>query len=61
MTEIIEMVQVLLDMRTDTYLQCKYTLLAVSADNSDLADFTKKLFRLTDSRRPLLLGMDKTV
>lgn len=61
MTEIIEMAQVLLDMRTDTYLQCKYTLLTVSADNPNLADFTKKLFCLTDSRRPLLLGTDKTV
>lgn len=57
MTEIIEMVQVLLDMRTDTYLQCKYTMLAVSADNPNLADFTKRLFRLTDRRRPLLIGM----
>lgn len=57
MEEIIEMVQILQGMGTDTYLQCKYTLLAASRDRRRVEKFTRKLFSLTDSRRPLLIGM----
>lgn len=57
MKEIIEMVQILLSMSTNTYSECKYTLLAVSKDDPKLKNFISKLFGLTDSRRPLLIEM----
>ena len=57
MIEIIEMVQTLQRMGTDTYLQCKYTLQAVSRDQQREKDFINKLFSVADSRRPLLIEM----
>lgn len=56
MTEIMEMVQILQRMSTDTYQECKYTLLAGSRKRPRVDDFTRKLFALTDSRRPLQIG-----
>ncbi|MBD5463651.1 MAG: hypothetical protein HDR24_11460 [Lachnospiraceae bacterium] len=57
MKEITELVQVLLSMSTNTYLECKYTLLAVSKDNPKLNNFINVLFGLTDKSRPLLIEM----
>lgn len=59
MKEIIEMVQILSEMGTDTYLQCKYTMQAVSRDQKRVEDLIDGLFRITDSRRPLQIGMKK--
>lgn len=61
MKEVIEMIQVLLEMHTDTYLRCKYTLLAVSRKQQCAEDFVIKLFSLTDSRRPLLIEMKESI
>lgn len=61
MREIIEMVQILQGMGTDTYLQCKYTFLAGSRERQWVEDFTRKLFSVTDSHRPLQIGMKETV
>lgn len=57
MKEIIEMVQILSEMGTDTYLQCKYTMQAVSRNQKRTEDFIEKLFSVADSRRPLQIGM----
>lgn len=57
MKEIIEMVQILLEMGTDTYLQCKYTMQAVSGDQERAEGFIEKLFCVVDGRRPLQIGM----
>ena len=57
MKEIKEMPYILLHMDTDTYLQCKYMLQAASRGRKRVEDFVNKLFSLTDSRRPLLIGM----
>ncbi len=59
MKEIIKMTQTLQRMSTDTYLQCKYTLQAVSRNQQREKDFINKLFSVADSRRPLLIGMKK--
>lgn len=59
MKEIIEMVQILSEMGTDTYLKCKYTMQAVSRDQKRVEDLIDKLFHITDSRRPLQIGMKK--
>lgn len=61
MKEIIEMVQILSEMGTGTYLQCKYTMQAVSRDQKRVEDFIDKLFRIADSRRPLQIGMKEEV
>ncbi len=55
--EIIEMAQILQEMGTDTYMECKYTLLAVSAKRPNLAAFIRELFNVADRRRPLLICM----
>ena len=57
MIEIIEMTTMLQRMDMDAYLQCKYTLQAVSRDQQREKDFIDKLFSVADSRRPLLIGM----
>ena len=57
MEEIIDTIQVLCEMGTDTYMECKYTLLAVSRQRPAVNDFMKELFRLADQRRPLLICM----
>lgn len=57
MKEIIEMIQVLLEMRTDTYLKCKYIFLAVSTEHQGTYDFISKLFEFTDKGRPPLIEM----
>lgn len=59
MKEIAGMVQCLLEMRTDTYMMCKYTLLAVSMGHHGTHEFMEKLFSLADRKRPLLIGMKK--
>lgn len=56
MKEIMEMLQILHDMGTDTYLKCKYAMQAVSReDNTE--DFVSKLFTVADRHRPALIGM----
>lgn len=57
MEEIKMMIQILSEMSTDSYLQCKYVLMAVSRERPRVEDFTKKLFNLTDRRRPLQIGI----
>ena len=57
MIEIIEMVQILQRMDTDTYQECKYTMLAGNRERPLVENFTRMLFSLTDSRRPLQIGM----
>lgn len=57
MKEIIEMVQDLLEMSMDTYMKCRYVLLAVSADHQGTYDFVNKLFEFTDRHRPLHIEM----
>lgn len=57
MKEIIEMTQILLQMQTDTYMQCKYILQAVSMEHQGTNNFVNKLFSFTDSHRPLLIEM----
>lgn len=59
MKEIIEMIQILLEMSTDTYLKCKYIFLAVSTEHQGTHNFINKLFELTDKRRPLSIEMKK--
>lgn len=60
MKEIIEMARMLLEMDTDTYLRCKYAMLVVSrGEPGPMEDFARKLFSLTDSRRPLQIGEDR--
>ena len=55
--QVIEMIQMLLEMSTDIYLQFKYTMQAVSKGHHTTDKFVDKLFSLTDERRPLLIGM----
>lgn len=57
MKEIIEIVQILQGMGTDTYQQCKYMMQAVSRDQERAEDFIEKLFCVVDGRRPLQIGM----
>lgn len=57
MEEIIDTIQVLCEMGTDTYMECKYTLLVVSRQHPAVNDFMKELFRLADQRRPLIICM----
>lgn len=59
MKEIIEMIQILLEMGTDAYTECKYILLSVSAGQQRTHNFMNKLFEVTDRYRPLLIGMKK--
>ena len=61
MKEIVEMTQILLEMQTDTYMMCKYTMQAVSRDSQQMEAFVNKLFSLIDSRRPLLIGMKEAI
>lgn len=61
MKEIIEMFQILLEMNTNTYLMCKYTLLAVSREEQCAEDFIIKMFSLTDSHMPLLIEMKEEI
>lgn len=56
MKEIVEMLLMLHEMGTDTYLQCKYAMQAVSRGNST-EKFVDKLFIVTDRHRPALIGM----
>ena len=55
MEEIIGAIQVLCEMGTDTYTECKYTLLAVSRQRPAVNDSMKELFRLADQRRPRII------
>jgi len=59
MKEAIEMTQTLLEMRTDTYMMCKYMLLAVSMEHQETHNFMKTLFERIDKKRPLLIGIKK--
>lgn len=61
MKEIIEMIQILLEMDTSTYMECKYILLSVSVGHQGTHNFMNKLFELMDKHRPLLIGMKKGV
>lgn len=57
MEETIDTIQVLCEMGTDIYMECKYTLLAVSRQRPAVNDFMKELFRLADQHRPLIIYM----
>lgn len=57
--KIIEMMRVLTEMETDTYMQYKYILLSVSKRRNSLNHFIKMLFGLTDNHRPPLIEMKK--
>ena len=58
MKEVFKIVQGLQELSTDTYMQFKYTMLAVSrAHQTYDYDFAKDLFSLADKHRPLLIGM----
>ena len=57
MKEVIEMTRMLLGMSTDTYLECKYILMAVSMEHKGKQNFINELFRFTDKHRPLLIEM----
>ena len=57
MKGIVEMVQVLMGMGTDTYAKCKYVLLAASVGEPKMKFFFEKLFGKIDRRKPLLIGM----
>jgi len=59
MKEIIGMIQILPGMGTDTYLKCKYVLLASSMERPNVNAFFKVLFEVADRKRPLLIGMKK--
>lgn len=61
MKEIIEMIQILLEMGTDTYTECKYILLTVSAGHQGTHNFMNELFDYTDGHRPPLIGMKEGV
>ena len=61
MKEIIEMVQILSEMGTDTYLKCRYIFLAVSTEHQGMHDFINKLFELTDKRRPRSIEMKEGI
>lgn len=54
--EIVELVNILTEMSLDTYMRCKYTILAACKHDGSLYFFTK-LFALVDKRRPKLLEM----
>lgn len=56
MKEILEMLHMLHEMGTDTYLQCKYIMQAVSRGGST-EKFVDKLFTVSDRHRPALIGM----
>ena len=57
--EIVEMVTILMEMSTDTYLKCKHMILADARTRSSAGtiNFLDKLFELTDKNRPLMLEM----
>ncbi len=57
MNEVIEITRMLLKMRTDMYLKCKYMLMAVSTEHPGMYNFVNELFRYTDKCRPLLIEM----
>lgn len=59
MKEVIEMAQALLEMKPDTYMKCKYILLAVSREHEGTKAFVRELFNFTDRKRPLLIEMKK--
>ena len=59
--EIIDMVQILSEMGTDTYLKCRYVFLAVSTEHQGMHDFINKLFELTDKRRPQSIEMKEGI
>ncbi len=61
MKEIIELVQILLELGTDAYTECKYILLSVSAGHRGTHNFINKLFEVTDRHRPFLIEMKKGV
>lgn len=61
MKEIIEMIQILSEMGTDAYTECKYILLSVSAGHQGTHNFMDKLFEVTDRYRPISIGMKEGV
>lgn len=61
MKDIIEMMQILLEIGTDAYMECKYILLSVNAGHQGTHNFMNKLFEVTDRHRPLTIGMKEGV
>lgn len=59
MKEIMELTQVLLEMGTDTYEQCRYMFLASRVEHPNIRGFLDILFEMTDRKRPRLIEMKK--
>lgn len=57
MKKVIEMTQILTEMDTDVYMQCKYMLLVVSKRRNGMNHLVKALFGLVDDRRQLCIRM----
>lgn len=59
--EIMEMMDILTEIDTDTYLKYKYMILAYARKSFELKEFFKKLFAAVDEMRPLMLEMKEGV
>lgn len=59
MKEVIEMTQTLLEMGTDTYMECKYMFLSLGQGCKNARAFYEMLFEMTDRKRPLLIETKK--
>lgn len=55
--KIIQMSKEMMNMDTDTYYKCKYTLKTHANGNESLTRFLDVLFELVEEKRPLLLEM----
>lgn len=51
------MMQILMELNTDTYMQCKCLLLIVNKRRNGMNHLVKTLLSLTDDHRPLCIGM----
>lgn len=58
---IVEMAQMLLEMPTDVYMMCKYTLLSISREHPGDKKYFEKLFGLTDRKRLLTIEMKDVI
>lgn len=58
---ILEMIQDLMEMGTDTYMQTRYILLIVGSKHSRVKTLLEEIFRFTDTYRPLCIESKKEV
>lgn len=54
---VIEIIGILLEMNIETYLNCKYCILAATKEPNVL-NFFKELFKQVDEHRPKLIEMN---